>query len=200
MRRIVSLSFSYLLAYLVASYLDLHTTILALQRPGTSEGNVYSTSGHDYIAAKAWLITAAGAVFIEAFLLFGALNAQRVSEHWLRHPIRSFGKLYVIFWSQKVMDCSPLHMLSFVIAFIPLRLLAAANNLLIYYYGTAPLGRLIGLLSHRTSLVAAFWLVMGTLFYVLTFACAPLAARLIIWLRTDEDTSNPEVSFQRSPE
>src|SRR3954452_1833422 len=102
-------------------------------------------------------------------------------------------------WSQKIMDRSPLHMLSFVIAFIPLRLLAAANNLLIYYYGTAPLGRLIGLLSHRTSLVAAFWLVMGTLFYVLTFACAPLAARLIIWLRTDEDTSNPEVSFQRSP-
>ncbi len=193
MRRIVTLSFSYLLAYLVASYLDLHTTILALQRPGTSEGNVYSTSGHDYIAAKAWLITAAGAVFIEAFLLFGALNAQRVSEHWLRHPIRSFGKLYVIFWSRKVMDRSPLHMLSFVIAFVPLRLLAAANNLLIYHYGTAPLGRLIGLLSHRTSLVVAFWLVMGTLFYLLAFVCSPLAARLIMWLRTGEDTPNQTV-------
>src|SRR3954471_17758498 len=87
MRRIVSLSLSYLLAYFIASYLDLYTTLLALQRPGTSEGNVYSTSGHDYIATKAWLITFAGAVFIEAFLLFGALNARRVSEHWLRHPL-----------------------------------------------------------------------------------------------------------------
>jgi hypothetical protein len=188
MRRIISLSLAYLLAYLIASYLDLYTTILALQRPGTSEGNVYSTSGHDYVATKAWLITAAGAVFIEAFLLFGALNAQRVSDHWLRHPVRSFGKVYVIFWSQKVMDRAPLHMLSFVIAFVPMRLLAAANNLLIYHYGTAPLGRLIGLLSHRTSLAVAFWLVMGTLFYLLAFACAPLAARLIRWLRTREDT------------
>jgi membrane protein implicated in regulation of membrane protease activity len=88
------------------------------------------------------------------------------------------------------MDRSPLHMLSFVIAFVPLRLVAAANNLLIYYYGTAPLGRLIGLLSHRTSLVVAFWLVMGTLFYVLTFACSPLAARVMRWLRTREDTPN----------
>ena len=156
MRRIVSLSVAYLFAYLVAGYLDLYTTILALRRPGTSEGNVYSTSGHDYVANKAWLITAAGAVFIEAFLLFGALNAQRVSAHWLRHPVRSFGKLYVRFWSKKVMDRSPLHMLSFVIAFVPLRLFAAANNLLIYHYGTGPLGRLIGVLSHRTSLVVAF--------------------------------------------
>lgn len=183
MRRIVTLSLSYLAAYLIASYLDLHTTILALRRPGTSEGNVYSTSGHDYIAIKAWLITAAGAVFIEAFLLFGALNAHRVSEYWLRHPIRSFGKLYVIFWSRKVIDRSPLHMLSFVVAFVPMRLLAAANNLLISHYGTAPLGRLIGLLSHRTSPAVAFWLVMGTLFYLLAFACSPLAARITLWLR-----------------
>jgi hypothetical protein len=183
MRRIVIFSLLYLLAYVVASYLDLHTTILALQRPGTSEGNVYATTGQDYVSTKAWLITAAGAVFIEAFLLFGALNARRVSEHWLRHPIRSFGKFYVIFWSRKLMDRSPLHMISFVIAFVPMRLLAAANNILIYYYGTAPLGRLIGLLSQRTSPTAAFWLVMGTLFYLLAFACAPLAARLIVWLR-----------------
>lgn len=183
MRRVASLSFAYLAAYLIASYLDLHTTILALQRAGASEGNIYTTSGHDYIATKAWLITLAGAVFIEAFLLFGALNAHRVSEQWLRHPIRSFGKIYVVFWSQKIMDRSPLHMLSFVIAFIPLRLLAVVNNLLIHYYGTAPLGRLIGLLSHRMSSAMAFWIVMGPLFYLLAFACSPLAARVILWLR-----------------
>jgi hypothetical protein len=184
MRRIVSLSAAYLLAYFIASYLDLYTTTLALRRPGTSEGNVYSTSGHDYMPTKAWAITAAGALFIEAFLLFGAVYADRVSEHWLRHPICSFAKMYVRFWSPKVMDRSPLHMLSFVVAFVPLRLLAAGNNLSIYYFGTGPLGRLIGLLSHRTSLVVAFWLVMGSLFYLLTFACSPLAARLIVWLRS----------------
>jgi hypothetical protein len=106
-----------------------------------------------------------------------------VSEHWLQHPIRSFAKFYVIFWSRKVMDRSPLHMLNFAIAFIPLRLLAAANNLLIYHFGTGPLGRLIGLLTHYMSPAAAFWLVMGWLFYLLAFACAPLATRCIVWLR-----------------
>lgn len=190
MRRVISLSLIYLTAYFIVSYLDLRTTLLALQRPGTTEGNVYSTSGHNYIATKAWLITVAGAVFIEAFLLFGALNARRVADHWLRHPLRSWGKFYVLFWSRRVMDRSPLHMLSFVIAFVPLRLLAAANNLLIYYSGTAPLGRLIGLLSHRMSLMAAFWLVMGGLFYLLAFLCAPAAARLIIWLRPHDETPN----------
>jgi hypothetical protein len=183
-RRIVIFSLVYLVAYVVASYLDLRTTVLALQRPGTTEGNVYSTSGHDYVPIKAWVITAGGALFIELFLLFGVLNAHRVSEHWLQHPIRSFAKLYVVFWSSKVMDRSPLHMLSFVIAFVPLRLLAAANNLLIYHHGTAPLGRLVGLVSRRTSPTTGFWLVMGTLFYLLAFACAPLAARLILWLRS----------------
>ena len=189
-KRIATFALIYLLAYFVSSYLDLRTTALALQRPGTSEGNVYSTSGPDFSATKAWMITAAGALFIEAFLLFGALNARGVSDHWLRHPIRSFGKIYVVFWSPKVMDRSPLHMLSFVIAFVPLRLLAAANNVLIFHYGTAPLGRLIGFLSHRISSVGAFWLVMGTLFYLLAFGCSPLAARLIVWLRSGE-TSNP---------
>ncbi|MEY2495651.1 MAG: hypothetical protein QOJ45_2143 [Verrucomicrobiota bacterium] len=183
-RRIVNFSLVYLAAYAVASYLDLQTTLLALQRPGTTEGNVYSTSGHDYVATKAWVITAAGALFIEAFLLFGALNAHRVSEHWLRHPIRSFAKFYVVFWSRRWMDRSPLHMLSFVIAFVPLRFLAAANNLMIYYYGTAPLGRLVGFVSRHTSPTAGFWLVMGTLFYLFAFACSPIAARLIVWLRS----------------
>jgi hypothetical protein len=89
-----------------------------------------------------------GRIVRRSLLLFGALSARWVSEHWLQHSIRSFAKFYVIFWSRKVMDRSPLHMLGFAIAFIPLRLLAAANNLLIYLFGTGPLGRLIGLLTH----------------------------------------------------
>jgi len=93
------------------------------------------------------------------------------------------------------MDRSPLHMLSFVIAFVPLRLLAAANNLLIHYYGTAPLGRLVGLVSRQTSPAAGFWLVMGTVFYLLGFASGPAAARLIIWLRTRPYDPKTQISL-----
>src|SRR2546421_1600615 len=200
MRRVLQLSLAYILAYFIASYLDLRTTLLALQRPGTSEGNVYSTSGHDYIATKAWLITVAGALFIEAFLLFGALNASRVADQWLRHPLRSWGKFYIAFWSRRVIDRSPLHMLSFVIAFVPLRLLAAGNNLRIYHFGTAPLGRLIGLLSHRTSAAVAFCRVMGPLFYLFAFFWSPLAARCVAWRQSSEGTpaQSPPPTARRS--
>jgi hypothetical protein len=71
LRRVVKLSVIYLAVYLLVSNLDLHTTLLALQMPGTNEGNVYATSGRDYVAAKAWLITAAGALFVEAFCFSG---------------------------------------------------------------------------------------------------------------------------------
>ena len=56
-RRIAIFSTLYLVAYLAASYLDLYTTRLALQRPGTSEGNVYATNQSSYSPAKAWVIT-----------------------------------------------------------------------------------------------------------------------------------------------
>jgi hypothetical protein len=60
-----------------------------------------------------------------------------------------------------------------------LRLLAAGNNVLICYYGTAPLGRLVGVASRYTSPAIGFWLVLGPLFYLLAIALSPLAAVLI---------------------
>ena len=132
-----------------------------------------------YSAAKAWTITAVGVLFILPFLVFGLVAARRVSDRWLRHPICSFGKFYVNPFSSRVIDRSPLHMLSFVIAFPLLRLLAAGNNWLIFETGTGPLGWLVGQVSNATNPTLGFWLVLGPLFYLLAFACSPLAVSVL---------------------
>jgi len=173
----------YALAYLVASWLDLSTTALALHRPEASEGNVYATDAAGYVSAKAWLITIAGGLVVGAFLIWSIFAAGAVTDVWLANPIRSWAKFYVNPWSRGVRDRSPLHMMSFVIAFVPLRLIAALNNILIASTGTAPLGKLVGLASRATSPTIGFWIVLAPLFYVLAIAAAPVAARLIIWLR-----------------
>lgn len=173
--RVVAFSLLYLAIYALVSWADLFTTKLALQQPNTVEGNVYAVGDDGYSAAKAWAITAVGALFILPFLVFGLLAARRVSERWLRHPIRSFAKLYINPFSRKVIDRSPLHMLSFVLAFPVLRLLAAGNNWLISETGTGPIGRLVGQVSNATNPTLGFWLVLGPLFYLLAFACSPLA-------------------------
>ncbi len=46
-------------------------------------------------------------------------------------------------WSKAVIDRPPLHALSYAIPFVALRLLAAANNLLISACGLAPPGSLV---------------------------------------------------------
>ena len=73
---------------------------------------------------KCW----ANVSFIVGSLLFGLLNARHVSQRWLQHPEHSFGKFYIIPWRKKVLDRSPLHMASFAIAFVPLRLLAGGTT------------------------------------------------------------------------
>jgi MFS family permease len=178
-RRIAIVSLVYVIAYFAAAYLDLYTTGLALQQPGTTEGNVYATNEKSYSSATAWLVTGVCAPFIVGSLLFGLLNARHVSQRWLRHPVRSFAKFYIIPWRKRVLDRSPLHMASFAIAFVPLRLLAAGNNLLIYRYGTGPLGSLVGIVSNHTSPTFGFWIVLGPLFYLLAVASSPLAAYVI---------------------
>jgi hypothetical protein len=178
-RRVALVSLIYLVAYFVAAYLDLSTTVLALQQPGTTEGNVYSTDEKTYSSAAAWMITGIASPVILAFLIFGLVNARHVSQRWLEHPVRSFGKFYIIPWRKKILDRSPLHMVSFALAFPALRLLAAGNNLLIYEYGTAPLGWLVGIAAKHTSPAIGFWLVLGPLFCLLAVAFAPLAAYVI---------------------
>jgi hypothetical protein len=173
----------YFIAYLFASWLDLTTTVLALHRPEASEGNVYASNAGGYVSAKAWLITVVGGLVIEACLIWSVVAAGQVADRWIEHPIRSFAKLYINPWSRTVRDRAPLHMMSFVLAFVPLRLLAAANNVLIAGSGTAPLGRLVGLASRATSPQLGFWLILGPLFYALAIATAPIAARLTNWVR-----------------
>ena len=177
--RVVACSLLYLAVYAVVSWADLFTTKLALQQPNTVEGNVYAVGDDGYSASKAWTITAFGALFILPFLVFGLSAARRVSERWLQHPIRSFGKFYINPFSRKVIDRSPLHMLSFVLAFPLLRLLAAGNNWMISETGTGPLGWLVGQLSNATNPTLGFWLVLGPLFYLLAFACSPLAVFML---------------------
>ncbi len=174
---------AYAVAYLAAAELDLGTTSLALTHAGASEGNVYAAGAGGYAAARAWAINLAGGAVIEAALIWSLLGAERMAQAWLSRPIASFAKFYVNPFARSVADRAPLHMLSFCLAFPPLRLLAAGNNLMIWRTGMAPLGWLIGVLSQRTTPLVAFWLVMGPAFYLLTFAAAPLAAQLLQGLR-----------------
>jgi hypothetical protein len=176
----------YAAAYLVASWLDLITTALALQRPEANEGNVYATGAAGYVASKAWLITIVGGLAIVACLAWSIFASRTMAETWLMHPIRSWAKFYVNPWGRGVRDRSPLHMMSFVIAFVPLRLVAALNNTLIASTGTGPLGKLVGLLSRATTPTIGFWLVLGPLFYLVAIGVSPSAARAIVWLRRFE--------------
>ena len=174
----------YAVAYLVASWLDLTTTTLALRQPTATEGNVYATTGEGYAASQAWLITIAGGLAIGACLAWSIFASRAVAERWLAHPIHSWARFYVNPWAAASRDPSPLHMMSFVIAFIPLRLIAALNNILIAGTGTAPLGKLVGVASRATSPVIGFWLVLGPLFYLAAIAASPVAARVMTWLRS----------------
>ncbi len=169
----------YLAAYLVASALDLWTTEVALREAGVSEGNVFATEGGSYAAGKAWAITVVAAVVLVACVVFSAVYAHRVAEVWLRHPMRSFARLYMNPWSKAVIDRSPLHALSYAIAFVVLRLIAAANNLLIVGCGIAPLGSLVKTVSTLTSPIVGLVVVIGAAYVLLAIGLSPLAARLI---------------------
>ena len=169
----------YMVAYFTASYLDLATTALGLQRPGVYEKNVFATNAAGYSPARAWRLTAAGAVVLGACILFAARYSASVDGKWLRHPVRSFGKFYLNPWSKSGLGVSPLHMLSLAIAFVLLRIVAAANNLSIYWSGFGPIGELIKLVAARTSPLAGFCIVAFSCFVLTIVAVAPLAARLI---------------------
>ena len=183
--RIALLASVYAVAYLAAAALDLETTGMALERSGASEGNVYATGAAGYDAASAWMITLGAGVVIEGFLIWSALQAGKVAQRWLDRPVASFAKFYINPFARSVIDRSPLHSLAFVFAFPLLRLLAVGNNLMIWRGLTPPLGWLIGKLSNATTPAIGFWAVMAPLFYLVTFASAPLAARTIRWLRRD---------------
>ena len=190
--RVAVVCLGYLVAYFVAAWLDLYTTGLALLQPGTTEGNVYATDDAGYSSTTAWLTTFVSAPVIVAFLVFGLVNAHRVSQHWLDHPIRSFAVFYLLPWRQKVLDRSPIHMASFALAFPALRAIAAGNNLTIHLTETGPLGWLVGVVSNHSTPMLGFWLVLGPLFCALAVAFGPLSARVIRWCRRGAGTPQPQ--------
>jgi hypothetical protein len=170
---------AYLLAYFIASFLDLSTTSLALQGSGAHEGNVFATNAQAYRSSKAWVITLAGGLVMAGCVGFGFRNAPRVEEVWLRHPVRSFGLFYLNPWASAAIGRSPIHMLSVAIAFAALRVMAAANNLMIYFCGFAPIGAPIEWISRRSSAAVGFVAVLVPLFYLLAIAVSPAAAKLV---------------------
>ena len=173
----------YAAAYLVASSLDLWTTRIAL-RGGGPDGNPFVNSGGDYDAARAWFITALGGVVLVAYFVFGAVNANRVAAKWLRRPMRSFfvgpwSMASLVPWSKAVLDRSPLHALSFAVAFVILRLLGAGNNLCLVLYRVAPIGWFVNAVSTRTSPVLGLFVVGGGLYVLLALATSPWVAWII---------------------
>ena len=179
-QRLVTFIALYFAAYLAASYVDLGSTSLGLQRPGVTEKNLFATdAAGTYLPAQGWLLTLGGAVVLLLCILLAFRNARRVDERWLRHPLQSFGKLYANPFSSTGLSVAPLHALSFALAFVVLRLLAGANNLLVYYYGWGPIGQTIKWLSNATSPLIGFCVVVFSLFAVTLVAMAPLAARVI---------------------
>jgi hypothetical protein len=168
----------YIAAYLFASAADLGTTVLAVHT-GVPEGNVFATSGGVYDSAKAWFVTVAGGGALSWYFWFGLHHADRVSDHWLRHPVRSFFCFYLRPWSAKVIDRSPLHTVAFALAMLPLRVMAAANNLVIAAGGTGPLGWMVGRVARATTPALGLVLTIGPLYVMLAMMLLGAAARLI---------------------
>ena len=170
----------YVLAYLTASWLDLASTSLGLQRPGVTEKNVFATTGTGaYDPRKAWLLTLAGGAVMLACVWFAAARATHVGKAWLQHPIRSFGEFHLNPFSPKALEVTPLHFLSLALAFPSLRVIAAANNLLVYLYGWGPLGAVMQWIAARTNPLVGFAAVGFSSFVLLMVVISPLAALLI---------------------
>lgn len=169
----------YVAAFLSASYLDLWTTAQALHHAGVSEANVYSTSQGIYSAAKAWATTAGGGVVMASLFAFGIRNAGFVSDAAIEHPVRSFSKFYLNPWSRRFIDRSPLHALSYALAFVLLRLLAAGNNSVLMVGGVGPLGAAVRWVGRMTSPALGFVLAIGVVYFGLAIVLSPVAAELV---------------------
>lgn len=169
----------YLGVYCIASWMDLATTALGLAKPGVSEKNVFVIIGDGYSPKNAWLLTVAGAIIMTTCILDSFRNSQRVEKQWLERPIRSFGKLYINPWSENAIGFTPIHFLSLALAFPLFRVLAALNNLGIYWFDIGPLGKLMELVASRTNPLAGFTIVGFLFFGLLTLAVSPFASKII---------------------
>ncbi|MBB6250098.1 hypothetical protein [Nitrospirillum iridis] len=176
----------YAVAYLLASGWDLWTTMLALRAgAGVHEGNVFTLADVGYSLGRAGAITLMGGLAQLALFVFGVRNVTRIAPLWLDRPLASFRRPYLNPWSRRHIDRSPLHALSYALAFISLRLLAAGNNWILAEGGTGPLGLLVTWATRLTTPLIGFALSMGGLYLLLALALSPLAAGLARWLMND---------------
>ena len=184
-KRLMIFIVAYLVVYFFASWTDLTTTTLGLAKPGVSEKNVFAINSDGYSSQNAWLLTVVGAVILTACVVESFRNSQRVEEHWLQYPVHSFGKLYLNPWSKEALKYTPIHFLSLALAFPLYRILAALNNLAVFWYGIAPLGGLMEIVAAKTSPLIGFSLIGFLFFGLITLVVAPFSARIIaIWKGT----------------
>lgn len=169
----------YIGCYLAASYVDLASTSLGLRREGVSEKNVFVVSAEGYSDSRAWWITVLGGLVLVGCVWFAARNADRIDERWLRRPFRSLGVLYFNPWSSKGIAVAPIHALSLAMAFVALRLAAAANNLLVSGFGISPIGTPMQVIGEKMSPLAGFVLVGFSCFAALAVVLLPVASRII---------------------
>ena len=176
----------YVMAYLVASSLDLWTTGLALRISGRSEANAYAAPGGHYSPSKVWIITFLGCAVMAALFAFGARHASEVAERWIRRPFGSLKRPYLNPFSTRHLDRSPLHAIAWAIGFVVFRLLAAVNNLLVVAGGNGPIGGAVRAAGRATSPKTGFALVAGGLYVGLMIAVLPIAAKVIASLTADD--------------
>jgi hypothetical protein len=180
--RLIMLTACYIAAYAIASCLDLFTTDLALTIGHAHEGNAFVAHGAAYDAARARLLTGIAGALLAAYFAFGAANRDRISDRWLDRPLRSFlswrsNPLFVIPWSRHAMDRSPLHAMSFTLAFVALRMLAAANNIMITAFGHGPLGMAVEAVAGKSSPMVGFLAIIGPIYVCLVL----LTANFVAW-------------------
>ena len=189
----------YVAGYMVASSLDLWTTELAV-RAGGHEANVYMTNAGIFDSAKAWTMTVVGGILMGWMFAFGIRNINHVSARWLRHPVRSFFRLYINPWTKSVIDRSPLHAVSYAVAFVFLRLLAAGNNLLIVMGSTGPIGAAVLAVGRSTSPEVGLVVVVGAIYVALAVVLSPFIARFVTQHRESTGRMDPApiADMQRS--
>ncbi|MEI9927102.1 MAG: hypothetical protein WDN44_04465 [Sphingomonas sp.] len=169
----------YSVAYVIASGLDLWTTALALLRPDASEANVFATADGVYLPLRVLAVNAAGGIGMLAMFAFGLHYAERVSDRVLLRPMRSFLSFYINPWSRRAFDRSPLHLASYAIGFLVLRVLAAGNNLMIVAGGAGPLGIGVREAGRLSTPMIGFAAAMGAIYVLITVAVSPVAARIL---------------------
>ena len=186
----------YFAAYLAASGLDLWTTELALSLTKAAEGNAFVVDNGAYDAGKAWALTWVAGALLTVLFAFGVMRSDRISEFWLRRPLRSFlslrsNPLFSIPWSKHVIDRSPLHAVSCAVAFVILRLLAAVNNASIAAGEVGPLGTAVGAVGKATSPLMGFILAIGAIYVALVLVVSVVAAKMIADRRAQDEGWQP---------